>query len=258
MKFTFLKQGICIIMLLFSGKSIAQDSISTLAFIGFVYNTEFSPLPNTYIINLNTKTGAIADEEGYFRINAKDGDHLLFRNVSCYDTIIRVNQYKSGMRILLQEKPYEIEELKVYEWGSTYEEFTKSLLEMPEQISPGVRIGITHPDFDTTEFFLREENVKNPSLLILSPVSFLYYNLSRREKIRRKAFEYEMEKGKKQFYNEILSRSNIKEISGLEGEALDEFMIYLNTHMQCKPNCTELEIISEIYYWWEEFQKVNK
>ena len=58
-------------------------------------------------------------------------------------------------------------------------------------------------------------------------------------------------------FEAIVSRENISEMTGLTGEALQQFLAFLWQRMVCDYKCTEVKVYSEIYGHWEVYQQMQ-
>jgi len=81
---------------------------------------------------------------------------------------------------------------------------------------------------------------ENPGIVgaIASPLSFMYFHTSKSEKRKRKMVKL-MEQNK---LRKLLSTDLIKSVSGLEGEELQEFIVYCNANVKFKKNDNETSI----------------
>jgi hypothetical protein len=146
----------------------------------------------------------------------------------------------------LSEKFHLLEEAKIFPWGSSFEDMKKAFLAMPEKENFQKRLGLPQADPDAIPFYLDEKKISSPAFAIQSPVSFLYYNLSQKEKSRRKLYKIERDRWRTEKFNAIFNRQNVSQITGLKDEELEEFWFYLSKKMKCGINCKELEILEEI------------
>jgi len=246
-----------LLLLLFAFYSTvtAQDPVQEVR--GMVSGKDFVPLEGTQIINLDRGVINFADSAGIFRIRARKNDTLLFRNLNYHDTVIAVKNPMMFYRLEMSRKMYAIKEVKIYTWGSTYEDMKKALLEMPSQPDLQEKLGLPVADPDALPFYLDEEALKNPWFAISSPVSFLYYNYNKFEKSRRKVHYLEQTEDKRKVFEETFSRENVTSLTGLKGEALDSFWIYLNENLICDMNCPEMQVLEEILVHFERWKSIS-
>lgn len=219
---------------------------------GILYNSHFEAVKAAHIININSGHLAISDSLGVFLIKSRLHDSLLIKNITYRDTVIVVNNPIMVYTLMLSEKLHPIEEAKIFPWGSTFDDLKKAFLAMPEEENLQKKLGLPQADPDAIPFYLDEKKISSPAFAIHSPVSFLYYNLSRKEKSRRKLYKIERDRWRTEKFNAVFSRENVSGLTGLKGEALEEFWFYLNRKMKCGINCKELEILQEIN---EHFEK---
>ena len=237
--------GLCLIVIT---DVASQPNDSLVLITGVVYDEYFNPLSYTHVISTASHYGDITDTLGIFIIPYIEGDTLLFRNISFNDTLIAVDDHAFPFIIHLRKKYYILQEAKVFNWGATYDDFTEYFTNMPVMESLGETLGLPRQDPDYIPFDKDEAQIKSLGFFLHSPLSFIYYNLSKKEKSARKVYALEKNRSKIELFESIYNRQNISEISGFTGEELERFMVYLNDHFLCDYNCSEIEILSEIHF----------
>lgn len=252
-----------IISLLFISTGIndsleAQDNKTENHFFSFLSNSKFEGVEGAYIINLNSKEFAISDSSGYFKIIAEDGDFLLIKNIIYRDTIVKILESSAGRNIILKERYNQINELKVFHWGNSYEDFKEAFIALPTEESISDQLGFSKPDPDYIPFYMDDKALKNPLYLLVSPISYLYFNLSRKEKVNRKAYHLIRNKSKQDYFDALISKEKIMDLIQCSNEEYENFSPFLNQNLICDYNCTELEILSEIFSWWLNFNEKEK
>ena len=247
----------CIMLFLFVFEIYGQEIPEQEWFRGIVYDAQYRPLPYTHIINLDSRQGDVSDSLGVFLVPAESGDHLLFRNVAYKDTVIEVEAGTGSIYIVMEKKVYVIGEVKVFDWGSSYQEFLDAARSMEDQPSMTEELGLPTQDPDFIPYYLDEKKIESVGFLINSPVSFLYYNLSRKEKSARKVYRLKKDHDLISKFKEVYNRERIAEITGLRGDQLEAFMRFLNEHFLCTYECKEIEILQEIYQWFEAYEEIN-
>jgi hypothetical protein len=226
-------------------------------FTGVVYDAYFRPLPYTHVVARGTGQGDVTDSLGIFTLYVRNMDRLSFYNIACHDTTVIINKDMEAFYINLREKRYAIGEARAFSWGSTYGEFLQEYNRQGVPETMGEALELPQQDEEIKPFDMDEKRLKSVGFLVSSPVSFLYYNLSKREKSARKAFQLEQDKELIELYESILSRGNLGYITGLKEEALEDFVIYLNDHLQCSYKCPELKLLTEIHDIWNRYKEVN-
>lgn len=131
----------------------------------------------------------------------------------------------------------------------------RAFLAMPSEENLQDKLGLPKADPDAIPFYLDEEKIKSPGFAIRSPVSFLYHNFNKFEKSRRKVYQLNQTKSKRESFYTIVNRKKVAELTQLEEKELEDFWIYLNKNLSCDINCTEYEIITEILEIYEYWRK---
>jgi hypothetical protein len=239
--------------LLYPKYIVAQDVDSLKHFSGIVYDERFNPLPYTHVLALGSGAGDVSDGLGAFDLKICPTDTLIFYNITCQDTAILVSQKMEYFYVLLKQKVYALNGVKIFEWGSSYQDMVQAFSEIPDSISLGNKLGLPSINPDYVPYDLDEKKIKSAGFLITSPLSYFYHNFSRYEINRRKAFQLERNETRIHKFDELLSVENISNITGFEGDTLTHFMLYMNQHMQCDYRCKELDIITEVHLILEEY-----
>ncbi|MBN2697860.1 MAG: hypothetical protein JXR52_03485 [Bacteroidales bacterium] len=222
---------------------------------GIVYDELYHPLPYTHVIGLRSHHADVTDTLGIFSIPLMEGDSLWFRNIAFRDTIVAVSRKPESLAIQLRNRIYPLPEAKIFSWGSTYEDFKEAFvkLKVPEPI--GEKLGLPRQDPDYVPFDMDEEKLKSAGFLIHSPLSYLYYKLSKKEKSARKVYKLNKNSERIERFWALVNSQKVSEMTGLTGKALDDFMAYLNSSLTCDFNCSEFEILSEIYRLHEAYKE---
>ena len=246
---------ILVFMLIISCRLWSQEKDSLYQVRGFLYDSVFHPVVSAHIVNLNRGNLDISDSLGIFSIKARKGDSLYISNLGFNDTVIAVRNPEMIYSLRLREKIHPIGEVKIFTWGSTYEDLKRAVIEMPHQQSLQEKLGLPQADPDAIPFYLDEKAIKSAAFAITSPVSFLYYNLNKQERSRRKI--YRLKKNRKSIddFNSVFNRQKVGELTGLKAEELEKFWFYLNSRFICNENCSEISILEEImshYRIWNE------
>jgi len=202
----------------------------------------------------NSKEIAISDSTGFFKLIANNGDFLLIKNIIYHDTVIKVLDINMGKNIILSEKYNSIKEVKVYGWGNSYEDFKRAFIDMTPEVSIADRLALPKQDPNYIPFYMDDKALNNPLYIFVSPVSFLYYKYNHKEKIIRKAYYHKRNKSKLDYINNLLSKENIMRVSHCSEKEFENFSPYLIQNFNCNHNCTEIEVLSEISFWWQKYR----
>jgi len=235
----------------------SQDSDSSFNFTGIIYNQTFEPIAATHVINVNTQRGDVSDSLGIFTLTVHLGDTLWFRNIAFQETLAPVVGILEQRYIILKSVFYPLKEAQIFPWGSSYEDFSEAVINTPAPQTLGESLGLPRQDPDYIPFDMDQSRIKSAGFLLSSPISFLYYNLSKKEKNRRKLFWNKKNQESHERFDAIVSAESLSNITGLSGDQLVEFMAYLYQRMVCDYKCTELKIYSEIFAHWDVYQHLH-
>ena len=246
------------LLLTFMTASIfSQDTDSAFNLTCIVYDEAYIPIGVTHVINMNTHEGEVSDSLGIFSLEVHMSDTLFFRNIAYMQTSIPVAAVAEDRYVILKRIIYPLQEAKVFPWGSSYEDFSEAVINTPAPQTLGEALGLPRQDPDYIPFDMDVATLKSAGFLLTSPVSFFYYNMSKREKRRRELFWYEKNRELHERFDAIITPENLSNITGLSGDPLLAFMNYMFKRMVCDYRCNELEIYSEIYAHWEVFKQLN-
>lgn len=243
--------------LLFQVPVAGQQADSVFQLTGIVYDELFRPLPSSHVINLNSHQGDVTDSLGIFQLRVMPEDTLLILNISFKDTLITAARIRAFPQIVLKSRFYELEEARIFEWGSTYEDFKQAMIEMPEQQSLGEELGLPRQDPEYVPLEMDPRRVKSPAFLITSPISFFYQNFNKQAKSARKVYWLEKNEEKMEQFTRIISSENLSSVTGLTGDRLMDFQTFLNDRMQCDHNCSEFQLYTEIHALWDLYREIE-
>ncbi len=181
---------------------------------------------------------------------------FLVRNIAFQDTLVPVMQIIEVKYIRIIRKLYPLQEVRIFEWGATYHDFTKAIIEMPDQLTLGELMGLPTQDPDYIPFDMNEDELNSIAFLITSPVSYFYYKFSKREKSARKVYWLNKNRKKYERFDAIMSLENIAAVTELSGIELQEFRAFLFKRMVCDFKCSELQIYSEVHGLWDVYQEL--
>jgi hypothetical protein len=245
-------------LFLIQQSSKAQDPDSVFDLTAVIYDELYIPVSATHVINMNTHLGDVTDSLGIFSLPVHLDDTLLVRNIAFRDTLIPVKVVETTRHVRLQRMLYPLLEARVFEWGSSYEDFQEAFKGMPMQQSLAASLDLPRQDPEKVPLEMNEKAVKSAGLLLTSPVSFFYYNFSRHAKSARKLYWLEKDQEKQDLFEAVTGPENLAEITGLQGSELEEFQLFLYPRMQCDRNCPELDLLNEIYGLWELYRELRE
>ena len=246
------------LLMLLPGTLNGQFTDTTFQISASIYDVSYKPVPATHVINMNTHQGTVTDTLGIFTLPVHINDTLLIRNIAFYDTLIPVYLLHLDRIIILTTKRYQLQEARIFEWGSTYTDFRKAIVHMPSQQTLGESMGLPRQDPDYVPFEMDEKQVKSAAHLLSSPVSFFYQNFSKEANRARKAYWFKKNLPRKEHFDQVVGKDNLAEITDLSGDELLEFQAFLNQRMVSTFKSPDLEIYQEIYGLWEVYQELKE
>jgi hypothetical protein len=244
-------------LLFYNVRMRGQSADSAYTITGIVYDESFHPLPASHVINMDSHEGDVTDSLGIFSLRVISSDTLLVRNIAYRDTLVSASSLTNNPQIRLKHRYYELQEARIFEWGSTYEDFQEAMIQMPNQQTLGESMGLPKQDPDYIPFEMDEKAVKSAGFLITSPVSYFYYNFNKEAKSARKVFWLKKNREKIEQFEQMIGGENLSSITGLKGKELMDFQSYFYAQMKCDFNCTEFQIYSEIHALWDLYQEQN-
>lgn len=236
----------------------AQDDQHAWLFTGTVYDEHFNPVPYTNVVAHGTGKGDMTDSMGIFSLYVRATDQLSFYNISFHDTSVYVYAAQPGIHVKLKRKVYMLPGTMIFDWGSTYQDFIAEVQRQGVQETVGEKLGLPQQDPGVIPFDMDEEKLKSTGFLINSPVSFIYYNLSKKEKRARRAFRLKQDQEMIDRFNRVLGPTNLQQVTGLKDQALEDFMIFLNRELACDYHCSELQLTRELLSIWKKYKEVQE
>lgn len=221
-------------------------------FYGQVISTDNKPVALAHIINIGTKTGIASDTLGFFKIWVNKSDML---NISAIgfeylEYLISEVNPDSLLQIKLKRRIYEIPEVAISYFG-TYKDFEFKVLNLKLEDKNKIN-----------EQLLKDlpvvENPKPFEPNLGSPISLLYDLLSHEGKSRRKYVELMEEHPKKLKVEAKYNRDIVKNITGLDGQDLGQFMDSCGFSDVYILNTSDYLLYAEIAKLFEDYKKRQK
>ena len=168
------------------------------------------PIPNAIIINRTNKLGSFGKPNGSFEVHCQRGDTLAITSLgfqtryvtyadSLFATLFRLKLY-------LEMRSYMSAEIEV---------FAQRDLEQIQQ-------DIEKLGYNEKDYMISGINA------VVSPITFLYQQFSRKEQSKRKVAYLENEDRKRELLKELFRLYVDYEIIALNDEQFDDFITYLN------------------------------
>lgn len=209
-------------LLLFSLATLAQRTY----YYGFVKDSTTNlPMSDVHVQNANTGTGSFTDETGSFKISAQNGDSLLISSVSYYSLVHRINTSPgSSLSFTLSRSNTLLDEVVVNDLPD-YKRFKELILEAEPQDSSLQLFGV-EPVVVTGDKRLEEKHVKSIGMAVSHPIDFIYQNLSKREKEKRKMYKIDKKRHQTRTASFQFTREWVGDMVELEGDKLTSFIDY--------------------------------
>ena len=191
---------------------------------------------NAQVLNMRVRGGTMTDATGKFSIQADPMDTLTFKSLNYKDKRVPVSAIFSNengvpkislspTRILLDQVEVQSSAPKINLYGI-----------------PGGKASTIPQELRSDYFGSRPKNIT----AVVKPISFLSYYLSKDEKEKRSALSAIHTEKDWQILSLVYNREIIQKISGLQGDALDDFMLYCNAFNKLPINATTYEVEQRI------------
>jgi len=195
------------------------------------------------VINMRVRGGTMADAQGKFSIQADPSDTLTFKSLSYKDKKVPVSEIiASGNEIpKIMMSPIRILLGQVEVEGTG-----------PKVNMTGIPVGksVSIPVELRSDYF-----ASRPTTLtaIFRPMSFLSYHLSKSEKEKRATLTAIHSERDWQILSLVYNKDVIHRISGLTGNALEDFMLFCNAYNGLPVNANSYDVEKRIKELMIEF-----
>lgn len=196
---------------------------------GVVTDETGNALIGTHVRNITTDKITVTSVEGRFALPAQPGDTLLLSNIGFAQLIhiVRVGNFAEVPILLMKTSTTSLQELTVLSLP-TLKQFKEMIME--EKVKDTAEFwyfGVAKPK--PKQYKMESGQVHKKFLFaVLQPTDFLYYNLSKKEKEKRKYYQIQRGQDTKENAEEKFSREWVSEQTGLEGEDLTDFIALCN------------------------------
>lgn len=217
------------------------------------------PLEDCYIHNLNTGATVFSNEKGDFSIGVKGYDTIAITRVGynpefliLNDSLLRVND-RVYIRLLM--KAILLREVKIYA-VKPYPVFVKDLTKKEDNI------------LDVEGFSLSEEEKEkltqqstSGNILALTPLAhpftFFYEQYSRKARLKREYISLMEHQDEVSVLAQKYNPEIVKQITHLEGNELEEFMVYCSFSYYTLIVSTKQEIEAMIFNKFQLYKQEN-
>lgn len=241
--------------IIFSQLILGQEKV-----IGVIENdADSKPISNVHVINLNSVSGTISNNDGVFEINASVNDTLFFSYLGFKSIKVRVTndliKFKNS-KIKLTELAYALEEIIVTPYKLT------GYLEIDAKnvpISKSYRYNI--PGLPSKGY---EAGSRNPGALskvfgaIFNPVDFLYNLFGKKPKQLKKLQLMKDDFRIRELLSSKFDRETLVELLQIEKFDIDEILRNCSYSESFIVNANDLQILEAISQCYEEFKLLNR
>jgi len=257
-----LKQGTILFFFFLYVISVHGQTDGYMTFSGKIINAkDSSAVALAHLASYTQVNMYAADSVGHFRIVAPVGDSLKIFAIGYESEVHILPKHLDGCEyevlIALNPISYFIEEVKVSRY-KVYDKYMDKLKaeygkakELNLNLPPDIKLGqkskyrpSVRPDFENAPLALSAA---------IKPGRYIYYHFSKQEKERRKMMEiYDEEDLRRHLTKELIA-----EISALEGEKLEQFIIYCNINVKLTHQDTEMSVRQKVADAFDEFSKTE-
>ena len=188
------------------------------------------------ILNMRIRGGTMADATGKFSIQADPMDTLTFKSLNYKDKIVPVsaiiNTENGIARIMLSPVRILLGQVEVESSG-------------PKVNMNGIPVGksVSVPVELRSDYFASKPKALT---VVAKPLSFLSYYLSKDEKEKRATLSAIHSEKDWQILSLVYNKDVIQKISGFQGDALEDFMLYCNAFNGLPTNASTYDVEKRI------------
>ncbi len=200
-----------LLLALFTINAFSQDSLKTLD--GWVLDgNSKETVPGVHVINKRTLEGTVTNNKGYFEIDLKVGDSIIFSNIAYkYFYFIYENDSTliEDVIVAMEEQNYLLEEVSIFSYELTTNKPREMVLEKPNV-----------PSNDEIE----DRQIVKAG--IDNPAEYLYNLFGSKPKQLRKLAQLRAEDAYRSKLEESNNRQAVMRLTGLNKDELEAFMFY--------------------------------
>jgi hypothetical protein len=138
---------------------------------------------------------------------------------------------------------------------ATYEEFKIKFLALKLNNEP-VDIGLPKVKQGIPPL-LDQKYIKSLGFALNSPISFFYYNFSKVERSRRKAYELRNEREQYAIIDSKINRLKMQHWTGLKDQELDKFILYCDFSFNYMLTTKEYDLILKVKEKLEDYKRIE-
>jgi hypothetical protein len=200
-------------------------------------------IPYVNVINQRVRGGTMTDKEGKFTLQADPTDTIAFRSIGYIDKKVPVSEIvnKENTTITMAPVRYQLEGVEIT--GQSQKVNMSGLLDHAKNMS---KIPVE----------LRGEFATKPKVLtaIFHPTSFLYYKYNKEEKSKRNTLMAIRTEREWQLFSLVYNKEIAERLTGLQGDDLDNFMVYFNAYSNLLFSATTYEVEKRVKEVFAEYK----
>ena len=200
-------------------------------------------IPYVNVINQRVRGGTMTDKEGKFSLQADPTDTITFRSIGYIDKKVPVSEIvsKENATITMAPVRYQLEGVEIT--GQSQKVNMSGLLDYAKNMS-------------NIPVELRTEFATKPTVLtaIFHPTSFLYYNFNKEEKSKRNTLMAIRTEREWQLFSLVYNKEIAERLTGLQGDELDNFMVYFNAFSNLRFSATTYEVEKRVKEVFAEYK----
>jgi len=203
-------------------------------------------------VNKRGKNIVITDTLGNFSIDAIKGDTLHFSALGFQNKVVHVNDsliaYSKSVLIFLSQRKYQLKEVIIEGFGE-YSDFKKKFYDLNIKADT-LNLGLPKAK-PGLPMLLDDKYIKSIKFLVNSPVSFspisyLFYNLNKKEKSKRKVVILEKDDKIQELADQKYNKQKLANWTGLKDEELTNFFLFCNFSKDYVLQNSELDIMIKV------------
>lgn len=201
-------------------------------------------VPYANVINQRIRGGTMTDVEGKFSLQADPSDTLTFKSLGYKDKLVPVSeilaQKQDSAIVFIAQVRYLIEQVDVQGEG------------LKVNMS-GIPQGKSNPI--PTELRSDFKGKATALTAILHPASFLNYKFSKTEKEKRTTLAAMRSEKQWAIFSLVYNKDALQRITGLTGQALDDFMVYCNANNNLSVGASTYDVQVRVMEVYEQYKK---
>jgi len=213
-----------------------------------VNQNDGTPVPFAHIVNMRDHSGTTAGDDGSFLIEMLNIDSLAVSAIGYKRKYIHISPdyYNNKGLIVFNLEPvrYAIGEVTV-----TDESPKLNLYGLPSGKPDSIPPELRGDDFNEKPKWYNA---------VFSPVSFMHYHLSKKEKEKRDVRDAIISQESWKRISVYYNRDTLMKITGLKEQEVDSFMIYFNAKSPLNNQSTEFDVLDAILVEFRNYKEDKK